>query len=97
MSYESNDKIVATLQRFGGKEEWRVYTGCFNGHDFVGVRLWFLGSDGSWRPSKKGITFRPNETRDVGLALIQAAKDLQKYETKKAELEPQTNEEEVPF
>jgi len=70
-----NGKRLATFQR-GMSEEMRVNWSEYNGHHFVGLRVWHCGMDGIWRPDRvRGCTIKLRELADFSAA-IQAAVDM---------------------
>jgi hypothetical protein len=67
-------KRLSTLERKDGAEELRVTLDQFTDdhgkvHRYLSARLWFKKDDGSWCPTKKGITIRMTEIRDFALGL----------------------------
>ncbi|RQW83193.1 MAG: hypothetical protein EHM79_16770 [Geobacter sp.] len=46
-------------------EEIRIDREMFHGHDLVGVRIFIQHQSGEWRPSRKGLTLRPDTWREV--------------------------------
>jgi Transcriptional Coactivator p15 (PC4) len=68
---EERGERLATIPR-GPTEELRVSLDEFNGHPFVSVRLWVLGSDGQHWPTKKGLSIRIRELAEVATALMRA-------------------------
>jgi hypothetical protein len=56
----------------GDREELRVSLDEFKGNEYLAVRVWERGRDGSWWPTKKGVSIRLSEARDVADALSEA-------------------------
>jgi len=56
----------------------RVAVGTYNGHPFVGMRRWYRDIDGNLQPSRKGISFRPEDLKAARKALRAAARLLKK-------------------
>lgn len=51
----------------GPKSEVRVSLDQVEGRPpFLNVRLWFLGTDGAWHPTRRGVTFPVDELADLG-------------------------------
>lgn len=48
----------------------------YEGHKFIGLRLWEQGGDRNFYPTPKGITVRPRELYEVIRALCGGAKTL---------------------
>jgi hypothetical protein len=73
-------KRLATFPRLGrfGKPdvEVRVTADIFEGHPFVGVRIWTKGTDGNFYPSQKSVTVRKGEIADFLEAIRKAAREL---------------------
>ena len=43
------------------------------GHTFIDLRNWYLGADGQWRPSDKGVTIRAHQVPEIVRGLTVAA------------------------
>jgi hypothetical protein len=56
----------------GDREELRVTLDEFNGHPYLAVRVWQRDQGGSWWPTRKGVSVRLSEARDVADALSEA-------------------------
>ena len=41
----------------------------YKGHKYLNLRVWALLSDGQWWPTKKGITIRLGEARELSSAI----------------------------
>ena len=59
---------LLTLPR-GRGEEMRVSLDEYNGKPFLSLRVWAIGQDGQWWPTKKGCSVRIHELTDVAGAL----------------------------
>lgn len=57
---KGKDKIIVTVKEFKGKQ-------------YVDIRTFFENDDGEWIPTKKGISFTP-ENLDEAIKLLQKAK-----------------------
>lgn len=70
-----NGQRLATFAR-GMSEELRVNWSEFNGHHFVGIRVWHCGVDGKYRPDRtRGCTVKLRELEEFSRA-IQAAVEM---------------------
>jgi hypothetical protein len=72
---ESGGELLTTLARPGYRGgpvgELRVSLDEFQGHGYLGVRLWEAGRDGVFRPTKKGMAIRFSEARQVAAAILE--------------------------
>lgn len=50
--------LIAEIQK-NSRERLRITVGQYKGHEYVGIRVWYVGTDGEYRPSKSGVTLRP--------------------------------------
>jgi len=57
---KGKDKIIVTVKEFKGKQ-------------YIDIRTFFENDDGEWIPTKKGISFTP-ENLDEAIKLLQKAK-----------------------
>lgn len=72
------DRVFAALPRIrnGVKEELRVGTGHYKGHEYATVRVWSTGYGGEMVPTKIGINVQRNELIDVLRALEDVARAM---------------------
>jgi hypothetical protein len=79
-SPRESGKRIATFPRSGrpGKptEEQRWTVDTFEGHPYIGGRIWTQGSDGCFYPTQKGITVRRGELLQLIRALCGAAREM---------------------
>ncbi|WP_322095153.1 transcriptional coactivator p15/PC4 family protein [Paraburkholderia bannensis] len=68
-----NDTLIAEVQK-NSRERLRVTVGEYKGHQYVGARLWFVGTDGQYRPSRSGFNLRPELVPELIQALGLAAR-----------------------
>lgn len=71
LTADPHDVELATFERRGDERlavSWREY----GGTHFLDVRLQFKAADGTWRPTKKGITVKVAEIFGVHDALEKA-------------------------
>jgi hypothetical protein len=62
----------AKLPRRDGREELRVNLAEYQGRPYLAVRLWQRDQSGAWWPTRKGVSIRLSEARDVADALAKA-------------------------
>ncbi len=70
------DKRIASIRK-NAREEIRVELTTYNGRRLCNVRVWFEADDGSYRPSKAGVTMRADLLKEFADAAQSA---LQEYE-----------------
>ncbi|MDR6419893.1 hypothetical protein J2801_002144 [Paraburkholderia phenoliruptrix] len=70
--------MIAEIQK-NSRERLRITVGQYKGHEFVGIRVWFVGTDGQYWPSRSGVTLRPTLLPQLmqGLQLAARAADPQ--------------------
>lgn len=51
------------------QEKIRVEKREYKGREFVDVRTYYLDDSGEWKPSPKGVTFRPDQLEEIIEAL----------------------------
>ncbi|OQP87569.1 hypothetical protein BTR14_03085 [Rhizobium rhizosphaerae] len=68
----SDDTIIATIAK-NRRETVRVTLTKFEGHDLLGLRVWFTSNDSEERPGKAGLALRVSLIPN----LIQALQDAQ--------------------
>lgn len=54
-------------------ERTRLARKVYQGHGFVDLRVEFLGRDGRWLPTKKGLSLKARDLRELGEALLRLA------------------------
>jgi len=70
---------LATFDR-GPTEELRVTLASYNGHPYIVLRVWALGSDGYWRPVRgKGCSIRLREVAGLAEVLARVADHLDRH------------------
>ena len=69
------DKVVGTVEK-NALERIQIAVKDYQGHVYVDLRLWFLGDDEQWHPTKKGITVGPSQWDDFLAALGQVEAQL---------------------
>jgi len=68
---EQGRRLIA-LPRGEGREELRVSLDEFKGRPYVSLRVWERDASGHWWPTKRGVSVRLSEARDVAEALLEA-------------------------
>ena len=76
MTSETEQQAVVTIPK-STHSCIRVEKREFKGHKFIDIRQYYLGEDGTWHPTAKGIAIPPDK---VG-ALIEALTPLAEEET----------------
>jgi len=51
------------------QEKIRVEKREYKGREFVDVRTYYLDDSGEWKPTQKGVTFRPDQLEEIVEAL----------------------------
>jgi hypothetical protein len=51
--------LIAEIQK-NSRERLRVTVGQYKGHEYIGIRIWFVAGDGEYRPTRSGITLKPS-------------------------------------
>lgn len=69
---EERGERLATIVR-GQGEELRITLDEYEGRPYVAVRVWAMGQDGGWWPTKKGCSVRVRELSEVATALMRAS------------------------
>jgi hypothetical protein len=70
-------QVLLTLDRTKkgeGPERLQIAVKQYEGHQYLDLRIWWRKGDGTWLPSKRGITVRMKELADVTIALTKACR-----------------------
>ncbi|WP_176043619.1 transcriptional coactivator p15/PC4 family protein [Burkholderia vietnamiensis] len=67
--------LIAELQK-NSRERLRITVDQYRGHEYVGIRIWFVGEDGQYRPSRSGVTLKPALLPQLMQALGRAARAI---------------------
>ena len=59
---------LATIDRRDG-EQIRIAWAEYNGTPFLDLRVYFRDTSGEWRPTRKGITLRPDQLDELASAI----------------------------
>ena len=69
--------LIGEIER-SDTEQLRVECSNYRGRDFVSVRIYYLADNGEWRPTKKGVTIKPDKIDELIDLLNQAKEKLPK-------------------
>lgn len=53
-----NDTLIGEIQK-NSRERLRITVGQFKGHEYIGIRVWYVDADGQYRPTRSGVTLKP--------------------------------------
>lgn len=84
---EAPPEVLLAIKR-NDSEELRLTRQTFNGHPFLGLRIWFKAADGAFYPTPKGVSIRYRDARKIAEALLAVAPK----ERTEAEQSPQIRE-----
>lgn len=56
--------VIGEIER-SKTETLRVEASNFKGVDFISVRIYYQADNGDWRPTKKGITVKPEKVDEL--------------------------------
>lgn len=59
-------------------ERLKVECSNYRGKDFLSIRIYYLAENGEWRPTKKGVTVKPDKVDELIDLLKQAKEKLPK-------------------
>ncbi|MCI0470758.1 MAG: transcriptional coactivator p15/PC4 family protein [Candidatus Aminicenantes bacterium] len=59
-------------------ERLKVECSNYKGKDFLSIRIYYLAENGEWRPTKKGVTVKPDKIDELIDLLKQAKEKLPK-------------------
>lgn len=62
------DTVIAELPK-NPLEKLCISLREYQGHPFIDIRLYFLGDDEQWHPTKKGITVSPSQWEEFVIAV----------------------------
>ncbi len=65
--------LIGEIER-NRTEKIRIELSNYRGKDFISVRIYFLADNGEWRPTKKGVTVRPDQLDEL-IGLLSQAKE----------------------
>lgn len=76
--------IIGEIER-NDTERLRIEASNYKGSDFISVRIYYLADNGEWRPTKKGITVKPEKVDELIGFLSEAKEKAGDVESKKEE------------
>jgi len=71
--------IIGEIER-NDTERLRVEASNYKGSDFISVRIYYLADNGEWRPTKKGITVKPDKVDELIGFLTEGKSKIDKKE-----------------
>ena len=74
MSDQNENTVLETFDRFG--DDVQVSLTTYKGKQYLDCRVWYPGDDDKFRPTKKGIMFKPEELEALIGALQRAQVEL---------------------
>ncbi|MEN8154701.1 MAG: transcriptional coactivator p15/PC4 family protein [Acidobacteriota bacterium] len=72
--------VIGEIER-NETERLRIEVSNYKGVDFISIRIYYLADNGEWRPTKKGITVKP-EKADELIGFLTKARDSKPGEEK---------------
>ncbi len=83
-------KIIKDIEK-NATNKIRVSITEFKGNNYIDLRVYYEDDAGEYKPTKKGVTFRPDQISQVMDGLLQAEKEIKNVDTK-AEPSPKNND-----
>ena len=75
-----NSTILATIQR-SDTEQLQISLSTYKGKKYLNMRIFYTTDDGAtWLPTKKGVTFAPDQLDLLTEAIEEAKKELENEE-----------------
>ena len=71
--------IIGEIER-NDTERLRIEASNYKGSDFISVRIYYLADNGEWRPTKKGITVKPDKIDELIAFLTEGKNKIEKEE-----------------
>lgn len=68
-------KIIKDIEK-NATNKIRVSITEFKGNNYIDLRVYYEDEGGEYKPTKKGITFRPDQISQVMDGLLQAEKEI---------------------
>lgn len=70
----SDSKILASIQRTD-TEQLQIFVSEYRGKSYLNLRIFYTADDGAtWLPTKKGVTFTPDQLDILSDAIEEAKK-----------------------
>ena len=76
-------KQIAQFEK--GEDVVRVALTEFRKRQYIEVRTYYMADDGEWKPTRKGITLKPDLMKEVHQALGKALEEMEKEDTENEE------------
>jgi hypothetical protein len=86
-------KIIKDIEK-NATNKIRVSITEFKGNNYIDVRVYYEDEGGEYKPTKKGVTFRPDQISQLMDGLLQAEKEIKNGKVEEQK-EPTVAEEEV--
>ncbi|MBQ6516513.1 transcriptional coactivator p15/PC4 family protein [bacterium] len=75
-----DSKMLATIQR-SDTEQLQIFLSTYKGKKYLNMRIFYTTDDGAtWLPTKKGVTFAPDQLDLLTEAIEDAKKELEAEE-----------------
>lgn len=72
----AESKILATIQR-NDTEQLQIFISEYKGKSYFNLRIFYTTDDGAtWLPTKKGVTFSPDQLDTLTEAIAEAQKEF---------------------
>ncbi len=72
----ADSKILATIQR-NDTEQLQIFISEYKGKSYFNLRIFYTTDDGAtWLPTKKGVTFSPDQLDTLTEAIAEAQKEF---------------------
>lgn len=71
-------KIIKDIEK-NANNKIRVSISEFKGNNYVDVRVFYEDDEGEYKPTKKGVAFRPELISQVIDGLLQAEKEIKNF------------------
>ena len=72
----ADSKILATIQR-NDTEQLQIFISEYKGKSYFNLRIFYTTDDGAtWLPTKKGVTFSPDQLDILTEAIAEAQKEF---------------------
>ncbi len=72
----ADSKILATIQR-NDTEQLQIFISEYKGKSYFNLRIFYTTDDGAtWLPTKKGVTYSPDQLDTLTEAIAEAQKEF---------------------
>jgi len=73
----ADEKRLATIQRTD-TEQLQIFVSTYRGKSYLNMRIFYTTDDGAtWLPTKKGVTFAPDQLDLLSEAIEEAKKEFE--------------------